>query len=131
MRRIKVGAAVIFDRTGRVMVCSRPEGKPLAGGWEFPGGKFEPGESLHRALARELIEELRIHPLLLDVIMIDRVQAPDCEIELYFVRAFSLENEEPQPCEGQQIQWVKPENIGEIPLLPSDRNFLQYFEKIF
>ena len=131
MRRIKVGAAVIFDHSGQVMVCSRPEGKPLAGGWEFPGGKFEPGESLHRALARELVEELGIHPLLLDVIMTERVQAPDCEIELYFVRAFTRENEEPQPREGQLIRWVSPENIKKVPLLPSDRSFVQYFEKIF
>ena len=131
MRRIKVGAAVIFDHSGQVMVCRRPVGKRGAGGWGFPGGKFEPGESLHRALARELVEELGIHPLLLDVIMTERVQAPDCEIELYFVRAFTRENEEPQPREGQLIRWVSPENLKKVPLLPSDRSFVQYFEKIF
>ena len=128
-KSIEVVAAVI-KKNQEIFATQRGYGD-FKGGWEFPGGKFEPGESLHRALARELVEELGIHPLLLDVIMTERVQAPDCEIELYFVRAFTRENEEPQPREGQLIRWVSPENIKKVPLLPSDRSFVQYFEKIF
>ena len=53
---IVVAAAVMFDVEGRVLLCSRPEGKPPAG-WEFPGGKVEPGETLGKALERELLED--------------------------------------------------------------------------
>jgi len=57
---ILVVAAALYDRTGRVLIAQRPAGKPLAGRWEFPGGKVAAGESEHAALARELREELGI-----------------------------------------------------------------------
>lgn len=57
---IDVVAGLIHDGRGRLLACRRPEGKHLAGKWEFPGGKVEPGESPHRALVRELREELEI-----------------------------------------------------------------------
>ncbi len=55
---INVVCAVILDGDGRVLVCQRPEGKALAGKWEFPGGKIEPDEKPEAALCREIVEEL-------------------------------------------------------------------------
>ena len=55
-----VAAAALIDTDGRVLICKRPQGKQLAGLWEFPGGKVEPGESVRAALIRELYEELGI-----------------------------------------------------------------------
>src|SRR5256885_13161805 len=52
--------AAVYDRSGQVLIAQRPAGKPLAGRWEFPGGKVAAGESEHAALARELREELGI-----------------------------------------------------------------------
>src|SRR5256885_2743424 len=57
---ILVVAAAVYDRSGQVLIAQRPAGKPLAGRWEFPGGKVAAGESEHAALARELREELGI-----------------------------------------------------------------------
>ena len=59
-RMLIVVAAALVDRENRVLISQRPEGKSLAGLWEFPGGKVEPGEAPERALIRELAEELSI-----------------------------------------------------------------------
>lgn len=60
MRLLLVVAAMLVDAQGRVLVAQRPEGKSLAGLWEFPGGKVEPGEAPEAALVRELAEELAV-----------------------------------------------------------------------
>ena len=57
---VLVSACALVDADGRVLMAKRPEGKPMAGLWEFPGGKVDPGETLEKALARELDEELAI-----------------------------------------------------------------------
>ena len=57
-RLLLVAAAALIDTDGRVLICQRPEGKQLAGLWEFPGGKVEPGETPEVCLIRELQEEL-------------------------------------------------------------------------
>jgi 8-oxo-dGTP diphosphatase len=60
MKIILVSAVALIDPDGRVLLAQRPEGKSLAGLWEFPGGKVEPGETPEAALIRELKEELDI-----------------------------------------------------------------------
>ena len=60
MKMILVSAVALIDRDGRVLIAQRPEGKSMAGLWEFPGGKIESGESPEQALIRELYEELGI-----------------------------------------------------------------------
>ena len=56
---LDIAVGVVSDAQGRVLLASRPAGKPYAGWWEFPGGKVEAGETVPQALARELHEELR------------------------------------------------------------------------
>ncbi|MEM6848437.1 MAG: (deoxy)nucleoside triphosphate pyrophosphohydrolase [Pseudomonadota bacterium] len=60
MRLVLVVAAALFDDSGRILITQRPEGKAMAGLWEFPGGKVEPGERPEDALVRELSEELSL-----------------------------------------------------------------------
>jgi 8-oxo-dGTP diphosphatase len=60
VKLVLVAAVALIDRDGRVLIAQRPDGKPMAGLWEFPGGKVEPDESPERALIRELREELGI-----------------------------------------------------------------------
>ena len=122
---IVVAAAVIFDVEGRVLLCSRPEGKPPAG-WEFPGGKVEPGETLGKALERELLEELDLPGRAGKEITV--VTAPP--VELHFIEFFSDKDAVITPREGQLFRW---QTIGEsMPedLLPNDRPVWEILKKI-
>jgi len=117
---VRVAAAVLFDAGGRVLIARRPEGKYMAGFWEFPGGKLDAGETAEQALARELREELgiqlqRCHPLLqLRHDYPDRVVA----LEVFIVDEF---RGEPAALEGQALQWVSSQVLVQQPLLPADR----------
>lgn len=97
---IHVVAAVI--RHGeKVLISSRPEDKPPAG-WEFPGGKVEPGETLSAALERELSEELALNIIAADEIF--RVKTD--KIVLHFIRAAIKDNSTPAAQENQSWKWV-------------------------
>jgi len=115
----RVVAAVIFDATGRVLISQRPAGKPLAGYWEFPGGKLDAHETPRQALGRELREELgidvqRCHPLLqLRHDYSDRV----VELEVFVV---DESRGEPSGLEGQMLQWVSLAALSQQALLPAD-----------
>ena len=114
---VQVVAAVI-RRGGKVLLASRPADKPPAG-WEFPGGKLEPGESVGEALVRELAEELAVRVVpgkLLAVV-------PAGRVVLNFVSAELPEGEEPRPCERQECFWVEVTPEPPAELLPADRDF--------
>ena len=114
---VQVVAAVI-RRGGKVLLASRPADKPPAG-WEFPGGKIEPGETVEEALVRELAEELAVNAVpgrLLAVI-------PAGRVILNFMAAELPETEEPRPCEHQECFWVDIVPEPPVELLPADRDF--------
>jgi 8-oxo-dGTP diphosphatase len=119
-----VMAAVMRDTDGRVLLAQRPDGKHLAGMWEFPGGKLEPGEAPLVALARELHEELGIslqhaEPLI-------RVPCHHGERELLLDTWQTGQWEgAPQSLEGQALQWLLPGRIDPAILAPADRAILQ------
>jgi 8-oxo-dGTP diphosphatase len=121
---LHVMAGVLCDPQGRLLLCERPPGKHLAGLWEFPGGKLEPGESPRQGLCRELHEELGIRvltctpflalpwtydalSLLLDTWLIDRWEGV------------------PRSVEGQALRWCLPLDIDAAQLAPADRVILQ------
>ena len=114
-------AAAVCIRQGKILLASRPADKPPAG-WEFPGGKLEPGETVQQAAVRELKEELAWNVLALDIIY--RVKKPG--IILDFVRVIPADETPPHPCEGQSLKWVSttasfPENM-----LANDREFWNF-----
>lgn len=119
-----VMAAVMRDASGRVLLAQRPPGKHLAGMWEFPGGKLEPGETPAAALARELKEELGIALLRAEPLIRVPCHAPGRELLL---DAWQTDrwNGEPQSLEGQALQWLPPGQVDPSILAPADRAILQ------
>lgn len=125
--RIQVVAAVLRDRRGRVLVAERPHGRPLAGYWEFPGGKLEAGETAGTALRRELREELGIEVCAAYRMLRFSYRYPEREVELDVWRVTAWEGE-PAAHEGQQLAWHTPAGLREIRLLPADEPIVQALE---
>lgn len=124
---IHVVAGVISDSDGRILACQRPEGKALAGSWEFPGGKVEPGETLCAALRRELAEELALEVVILDEMYQLSVVAPDNrKLVLHFIRALLKSGSKPASCEQQSFKWVEKSELEDVPWLETDREFVDY-----
>jgi 8-oxo-dGTP diphosphatase len=117
MSSIVVTAAVI-ERDGRLLVTRRLKGTHLEDHWEFPGGKCEPGETLHECLARELWEELAVDAIIGDEILSTSHSYPDRRVELHFFDATLLG--EPEPQLGQEMQWIQREDLRSLKLPPAD-----------
>lgn len=121
-----VMAGVLRDAQGRVLLAQRPEGKHLAGLWEFPGGKLEPGEPPQHALARELHEELGIHIDLALGAPLIRVPWRYGERGLLLdAWQFTQWQGVPVSLEGQALQWLLPSEIDPAVLAPADRPIFQ------
>ena len=121
MKMILVSAVALIDRDGRVLLAQRPEGKSMAGLWEFPGGKVEKGETPEAALVRELYEELGIETW-------DSCLAPltfashkyedfHLLMPLYACRKWSGIV---QPKEGQTLKWVAARDLSKYPMPAAD-----------
>ncbi|QRN55752.1 Nudix family hydrolase [Dyella caseinilytica] len=121
-----VMAGVLRDAQGRVLLAQRPEGKHLAGMWEFPGGKLEPGEQPQHALVRELREELGIQADLAQSVPLIRVPWRYGERGLLLdAWQFTQWQGTPVSLEGQALQWVLPSAVDPTILAPADRPILQ------
>lgn len=120
-RIILVAAVALIDPDGRVLLAQRPEGKSLAGLWEFPGGKVEPGESPETALIRELHEELGIdtwHSCLAPLTFASHAYADfHLLMPLYACRRWEGIA---HPREGQTLAWVRPSELRNYPMPPAD-----------
>ncbi|SRR5688500_16254622 len=97
-------AAAVVERAGALLVTRRLEGTHLEGCWEFPGGKCEPGESLHQCLVREMAEELGVDVTPHETLLVTTHTYPDKTVELHFI-ACELSSD-PVPQQGQQMQWI-------------------------
>jgi 8-oxo-dGTP diphosphatase len=121
MRHVVVSAAVI-ERDGAFLMTRRASGSHLEGTWEFPGGKQEPGESLEQSLVREIREELgcgvEVGPLLL----VTRHAYPEVAVELHFFRALLVGA--PAPQLGQEMRWVRREELASLPLPEADADLV-------
>lgn len=120
-RIVLVAAVALVDVDGRVLIAQRPEGKPMAGLWEFPGGKVHDGETPEFALIRELKEELDIDvkESCLGPFVFASHGYPDFHLlmPLYLCRKW---NGIPTPREGQTLKWVFPNKLREYPMPPAD-----------
>ena len=116
-----VAACALVDADGRVLIAQRPEGRSMAGLWEFPGGKVEAGERPEDTLIRELNEELGI--VVREACMAPLTFAshsyPDFHLlmPLYVCRRWEGI---PAAQEGQQLAWVRPNRLKDYPMPPAD-----------
>jgi 8-oxo-dGTP diphosphatase len=117
---VEVMAGVIRDPRGRILLARRTEGRDLAGLWEFPGGKREPGESAEGALARELHEELGIEVEIGAPLIAVPQQYPHKRLRLD-VRIISRWRGSAKGHEGQALAWVPPHKLPDYPMPPADR----------
>ena len=127
MRLLLVAACALIDVDRRVLITQRPEGKAMAGLWEFPGGKVEEGETPDAAIIREIKEELG-----LDVKQ--RCLAPltfashayldfHLLMPLYVVRAWEGQV---KPAEGQATKWLRPSAMATLAMPPADRPLVAF-----
>lgn len=118
---VLVAACALVDSDGRVLVAQRPQGKPMAGLWEFPGGKVEHGERPEETLMRELKEELGItvSEACLAPLVFASHGYPDFHLlmPLYVCRRW---DGSVTPREAQQLAWVKPNRLREYEMPPAD-----------
>ena len=121
MKTVLVSAVALIDRDGRVLLAQRPEGKSMAGLWEFPGGKVEPGETPEAALIRELHEELGIETWssCLAPLTFASHGYPDFHLLMPLFACRKWEGT-PVSQEGQALRWVRPENLRDYPMPPAD-----------
>jgi 8-oxo-dGTP diphosphatase len=120
-RLLLVAAVALIDIDGRVLIARRPEGKPMAGLWEFPGGKVEQGERPEETLIRELKEELGIdvrEPCLAPLTFASHAY-PDFHLlmPLYVCRRWEGTV---SPQEGQELAWVRPNKLRDYEMPPAD-----------
>ncbi|MCB2149942.1 MAG: (deoxy)nucleoside triphosphate pyrophosphohydrolase [Rhodobacteraceae bacterium] len=118
---VLVSAVALIDVDGRVLLAQRPEGKSLAGLWEFPGGKVEPGESPEAALIRELHEELGIDTWKSCLAPLTFASHAYEEFHLLMpVFACRKWQGVPHAKEGQKLAWVRARDLRDYPMPPAD-----------
>jgi 8-oxo-dGTP diphosphatase len=120
-RVVLVSAAALIDPDGRVLLAQRPEGKSMAGLWEFPGGKVEDGESPEAALIRELHEELGIETWASCLAPLCFASHAYSEFHL-LMPLFACRKWQgiPQSREGQALKWVRARDLRDYPMPPAD-----------
>ncbi|MEO1206323.1 MAG: (deoxy)nucleoside triphosphate pyrophosphohydrolase [Pseudomonadota bacterium] len=128
---LTVVAAALIDADNRVLLTQRPPGKSLAGLWEFPGGKIDPGESPEKALVRELYEELAIDVCLTCIAPFTFASHAYDEFHLlmplYICRSW---DGEVSPQEGQNLAWARANRLQDYPMPPADLPLLPYLRDL-
>ena len=126
-----VVACALVDKDGRILLAQRPEGKALAGLWEFPGGKIDEGERPEEALVRELQEELGIdtHASCLSPLTFASYGYEDFHLlmPLYICRkwkGFVM------PQENQALKWVRAQNLRDYPMPPADEPLIPILQDL-
>jgi 8-oxo-dGTP diphosphatase len=127
VRLVLVAACALIDADGRVLIAQRPQGKSMAGLWEFPGGKIEPGERLEQCLIRELKEELGIavKEECLAPLTFASHTYPDFQLlmPLYVCRRWEgIVTAQEQ----QALKWVRPGELKNYPMPPADEPLISH-----
>jgi 8-oxo-dGTP diphosphatase len=127
VRLVLVAACALIDPDGRVLIAQRPPGKSMAGLWEFPGGKIEPGERPEQSLIRELEEELGI--VVKEECLAPLTFASHCYpdfhllMPLYVCRRWQGFVE---AREQQALKWVRPNELRNFPMPPADEPLISH-----
>ena len=121
MKTVLVSAVALIDVDGRVLLAQRPEGKAMAGLWEFPGGKVEPGETPETALIRELHEEIGVDTWASCLAPLT-FASHSYETFHLLMPLFVCRKWEGMPMgrEGQALKWVRPADLRSWPMPPAD-----------
>ncbi len=131
MKSVLVVAVALIDPDGRILISKRPEGKSLAGLWEFPGGKVEAGERPEQALIRELKEELGINveQSCLAPLTFASHSYEDFHLlmPLYVCRRWKGIA---QSLEGQKIKWVRAKSLRDYPMPPADLPLIPHLQEL-
>jgi 8-oxo-dGTP diphosphatase len=127
VKLLLVAAVALIDADGRVLIAQRPQGKQLAGLWEFPGGKVEAGERPEETLIRELDEELGIavqEPCLAPLTFASHpYDTFHLLMPLYACRRW---DGFVRPREGQELKWVRPRDLASYPMPPADEPLIPF-----
>lgn len=121
MKLVLVAAVALIDADGRVLIAERPEGRSMAGMWEFPGGKIEQGETPEAALIRELHEELGIETWAscLAPLSFASHAYPDFHLLMPLFACRRWQGTV-TPREGQRLRWVHARDLSGYPMPPAD-----------
>lgn len=126
-RILLVAACALVDSEGRVLLTQRPEGKQLAGLWEFPGGKVEPGETPEETLIRELQEEIGITTKVACLAPLTFASHTYDDFHLlmplYVCRRYEGIA---RGLEGQALKWVRPKDMRDYPMPPADEPLIPF-----
>ncbi|CCM77475.1 8-oxo-dGTP diphosphatase MutT [Rhizobium mesoamericanum] len=126
-----VAACALIDSDGRILLAQRPQGKSLAGLWEFPGGKVEPGETPEESLVRELHEELGITTKVACLAPLSfashSYEKFHLLMPLYVCRRYEGI---PHGKEGQALKWVKPQTLRDYPMPPADEPLIPILQDL-
>ena len=124
---VLVAACALIDVDGRVLLAQRPAGKPMAGLWEFPGGKVESGERPEDSLIRELKEELGI--VVREACLAPLTFASHAYPEFHLLMPLFVCRRwdgTVTPREGQRLAWVRPNRLREYPMPPADEPLIAH-----
>jgi mutator protein MutT len=128
MRRVITVVAAIIRRDGKILITRRPQGVHLAGLWEFPGGKTEPGEPLTTALAREILEELGVEISILEERFTVEHDYPEKSVRLHFFEC-RIVSGEPSALEVDGLEWVAPQDLGRYSFPEADTDLISKLQR--
>ena len=137
LKMVLVSAIALVDADGKVLLAQRPEGKPMAGLWEFPGGKIEPGETPEAALIREVREELAIDtaesclaPVSFASHSYDATDGRDGFHLLMMLFVCRRWQGRPKPVEGGALKWVRPQQLRDYPMPAADKPLISALQDL-
>ncbi|MEO1985502.1 MAG: 8-oxo-dGTP diphosphatase MutT [Martelella sp.] len=130
-RLLLVAACALIDTDGRILLAQRPEGKTLAGLWEFPGGKVEPGETPESCLIREMEEELGITTKVACLAPLTFASHTYDDFHL-LMPLFVCRRYQgiPKGQEGQAIKWVRAKDLRDYPMPPADEPLIPILQDL-